>query len=193
MISGIKTKRRRMHSSILLLLQLFAFFAIASPLGQLLAFNMGDDPSDTASYAEPLGSLYQIAGGLAPDRQSAQSDFDAPVNQLAQPFACTAKELPEPACCPQNVYITADPNCVPYSKFQGTGCERNDGVKFRGACCHGFDVSGGIMCQDPSVATNIPQVIYENINLPSQQLAPNSLPNQQLPSPPGSSESFQNR
>lgn len=163
-----------MHSSILLV-QLFTFYAIASPVGQLLAFNAGDNLSDTTSYAEPLDLFYQVAGGLVPERQSAELEVNAPVNQLAQPFACTTTQLPEPACCPQNVYITADPNCIPYTEFPGRGCERNDGVMFRGACCLKFDPSGGIMCQDPSVATNIPQVIYENINehyTPSQQTTP---------------------
>lgn len=176
-----------MHSSVLLLLQLLAFSAIASPLGQPLAFTNGGDTFDTTSYAESPGLLYQIAGGLVPDRQSAEPETPTPVNQLKQPFACTEGKLPIPACCPQNVYITADPNCIPYLQFPGSGCERNDGLQFRGACCNAFNHQGGIMCQDPSVLTNIPQVFYENINqnwIPSQQQAPNPSPNQQLPSTP---------
>lgn len=186
-ISRIKIKRQRMHSSVLPLLQLLAFSAMASPLGHLLTFTNGDDTFDTTSYAESPGLLYKIAGGLVPDRQSAQPELPTPVNQLKQPFACTERELPVPACCPQNVYITADPNCIPYLQFSGSGCERNDGIQFRGACCNAFSQLGGIMCQDPSVLTNIPQVFYENINqnwIPSQQQVPNPSPNQQLPSTP---------
>ena len=189
-ISRIKSKRQRMHCSVLLLLQLFAFSASASPLGHLLPLNTGDDPSDTASYAEQSGFLYQVAGGLVPDKQPAQFEVNTPLNQLAQPFACTTQGLTEPACCPQNVYIPADPSCIPYSRFPGKGCERNDGVGFRGACCHGFDSSGGIMCQDPSVTTNIPQVTYEKF--PSQQPAPNPLPNQQLLPTSGTDEPVNN-
>lgn len=180
-----------MHSSILLLLQVFAFSAIASPLAQLFPVNPGYDPSDASSYVESPVLLYQIAGGLVSDTLPTQPEVHAPVNLLAQPFACTATELPVPACCPQNVYLTVDPNCIPYSQFSGTGCERHDNVKFRGACCHGFDPSGGIMCQDPSIITNIPQVTYENVNkhwIPSEQQAPITPPNQQLPPDSGFDE-----
>lgn len=183
-----------MHSSVPLLLQLFAFSAIASPLGHLLAFTKREDTFDTTPYAESPGLLYNIAEGLVLDRQSAQPEVPASVNLLKQPFACTIAELPVPACCPQNVYITADPNCMPYLQFPGTGCERTDGLQFRGACCHAFNKQGGIMCQDPSVLTNIPQVFYENINqnwIPNQQQAPNPSPNQQLP-PPNSGEPIYN-
>lgn len=181
-----------MRSSILLL-QVFAFSTIASPLAQLFPVNPGYDPSDASSYAESPVLLYQIAGGLVPETTPAQSEVHAPVNQLAQPFACTARELPIPACCPQNVYLTVDPNCVPYSQFSGTGCERNDNVIFRGACCHDFDQTGGIMCQDPSVITNIPQVTYENVNnpwIPIQQQTPITPSNQQLSPNSGSDEQF---
>lgn len=184
-----------MHSSILLVLQIFAFSAIASPLAQLLPVNLGYDPSDASSYAASPGLLYQIAGGLVPDTPPTQPEVHASLNMLAQPFACTVRELPVPACCPQNVYLPADPNCIPYSQFSGTGCERNDNVKFRGACCHRFDQTGGIMCQDPSVTINIPQVTYENVNshwIPSQQQAPITHPDQQLPSNPGSDETIFN-
>lgn len=152
-----------MHSPVLLL-QLFAVSAIASPLAQLMSFKTGDELVDATSYVEPPASPYQIVAGLVPDRQLAQPEVQAPVNQLAQPFVCTTEALPVPACCPQSVYLPADPNCIPYSQFYGAGCERDDGIKFRGACCYKFDRSGGIMCQDPSVTVNIPQVIYENIN-----------------------------
>lgn len=184
-----------MHSSILLLLQIFSFSAIASPLAQLLPINPVYDPSDASLYAASPVLIYQIAGGLVPDTPSAQPEVHAPQNLLAQPFACTVKELPVPACCPQNVYLTADLNCVPYLQFPGSGCERYDNVKFRGACCHDFDESGGIMCQDPSVPVNIPQVTYENVNehwIPSQSQAPITPPSQQLPSNTGSGESFFN-
>lgn len=69
MISRIKTKRWRTYS--LVLLQLFEFSAIASPLGHILAFTRGDDAYDTTSYAESPGLFYKIAGELVPDRQSA--------------------------------------------------------------------------------------------------------------------------
>lgn len=180
LISQINIKWRSMYSSILHLLQIFAFGAIASPLAQLFPVNPGYDPSDASSYAPSPVLIYQIAGGLVPDTPPAQAEVQAPFNLLAQPFACTVTQLPVSACCPQNVYLTADPNCIPYSQFPGTGCERNDNVKFRGACCHGFDQTGGIMCQDPSVTTNIPQVTYENVNnhwIPSQQQAPITPPN----------------
>lgn len=193
LIYRIKIKRRSMHSSILLLLQVLAFSAIASPLAQLLPVNPGYDPFDATSDAESPVLLYQIAGGLVPDTPPAQPEAHAPLNLLAQPFACTATQLPVPACCPQNVYLAVDPNCIPYSQFSGTGCERDDNVKFRGACCHGFDQTGGIMCQDPSVITNIPQVTYENVNnhwIPSEQQAPITPPNQQLSPGSGSDEQF---
>lgn len=184
-----------MRFSTLLLPYVFAFSTIASPLAQLFSVDPSYDPSDASSYAEPPVLFYQIAGGLVPDTPPAQTEVHAPVNKLAQPFACTTTELPVPACCLQNVYLTVDPNCIPYSQFSGTGCERNDNVIFRGACCHGFEPMGGIMCQDPAVITNIPQVTYENVNnpwTPMQQQSPITSSNQQSSPDSGSDEKFLN-
>lgn len=79
-ISGIKTKRQKIHSLILFFCQFFVFLVIASLLGQLLAFNMGDHSFDTVLYAKPLGSLYQIAGRLTSDKQLVQFNFATLVN-----------------------------------------------------------------------------------------------------------------